>query len=277
MIAHLPTFSQQRSLLYSTLFVLSVHAALFFWLMFETAPKTFTHRPRKENLVIHTVSLKPTTPSTITSTPQMAPTTQPKTPAPASVTLSPPPPPPTPKPIAKKPPPKPAKPVPKKQPSQNVVAKKQLDTKIEAAKEKQKALLLKAQASMKKISATDDQAVLAAIPQLGKLPTSINSLQSDLIQFDNSAGLTAREMGYREELAGRLRLSLRLPEYGAVKIKLTLERNGKVAKLTVVSAESQANKKYIEKVVPTLTFPSFRDNFSKLSQYTFQITLNNDT
>lgn len=170
-------------------------------------------------------------------------------------------------------PPAPKSPPPPKSPTTDT--KKKLDSGIEAAKEKQKSLLLKAQASISKVS--NDQALIAAtMPKLGKLPNSINSLQSDMIKFDNSDALSAKELSYREELAGRLRLSLRLPEYGAVKIKLTLKREGSVVSLSVVSSESQANKKYIEKIVPSLTFPEFGNNFDKQSQFTFQITLNND-
>ena len=88
--------------------------------------------------------------------------------------------------------------------------------------------------------------------------------------------LNDKEIGYRDELAGRLKLLLRLPEFGEVKIKLTLSRAGKVAKVSIVSAESAANRTYIEKTIPTLSFPSFGNNFGTLPEYTFLISLSND-
>jgi hypothetical protein len=55
-----------------------------------------------------------------------------------------------------------------------------------------------------------------------------------------------------------------------------LDRSGKVFSVVIVSSESVANRKYIEKIVPTLTFPGFGSNFGSVMQYTFSITLSND-
>jgi hypothetical protein len=46
--------------------------------------------------------------------------------------------------------------------------------------------------------------------------------------------------------------------------------------VVIVSAQSLENRKYIEKMVPSLTFPSFGSNFSGHNEYTFLITLSND-
>ena len=84
------------------------------------------------------------------------------------------------------------------------------------------------------------------------------------------------EVSYRDELANRLKLLLRLPEYGEVKVKLTIERSGKIAKVLIISSESSANRKYIEKTLPGLTFPQFGTRFGDVDQYTFSITLGNE-
>lgn len=63
------------------------------------------------------------------------------------------------------------------------------------------------------------------------------------------------EPSYEESLVAHLHQSLNLPEYGEVKIQLTLHKNGSVAKLVVLKAESLKNKTYLEKNLPLLKFP----------------------
>lgn len=108
---------------------------------------------------------------------------------------------------------------------------------------------------------------------LQAVPGKISSLQIEQVAHPQAAPLTDREISYRDELAGRLKLLLRLPEFGQVKIKLTLESSGKVAKLQVVSSESLKNQQYIEKTLPTLSFPPLTDSGSAS---TFSITLSNE-
>ena len=74
----------------------------------------------------------------------------------------------------------------------------------------------------------------------------------------------------------KLRRLLRLPEFGDVKLKLTLERSGKIANVSVLSAQSSLNRTYIESTLPTLKFSDFGKNFSGQSQYTFVINLTNE-
>lgn len=64
------------------------------------------------------------------------------------------------------------------------------------------------------------------------------------------------EPSYEESLVAYLHQSLNLPEYGEVKIRLTLHKDGSVVKLTVLKAESLKNKTYLEKNLPLLKFPS---------------------
>ena len=69
---------------------------------------------------------------------------------------------------------------------------------------------------------------------------------------------------------------LRLPEFGEVKIKLTLERTGRVIKVQVLNAESELNRKYIEKEIESLALPPFGNNFKGMTEFTFSITLSNE-
>jgi outer membrane biosynthesis protein TonB len=63
------------------------------------------------------------------------------------------------------------------------------------------------------------------------------------------------EPSYQEILVSYLHQSLNLPEFGEVKIQLSLHKDGTVAKLTVLKAESSKNKAYLEKNLPLLKFP----------------------
>lgn len=143
--------------------------------------------------------------------------------------------------------------------------------------EKQQALLKTARESMAKI---DKNAVVASGKSTSipfRKPGKIEKLQIEALPVGGSkAVFTDRESSYQEELASRLKLFLRLPDYGEVKVKLTLERSGKVSAVAIVSSQSDANRKYIEKTLPGLSFPGFGDNFSGHSQYTFQVSLSNE-
>lgn len=140
--------------------------------------------------------------------------------------------------------------------------------------EKQRKLLQKAKESIAKIDKSQHN-FTASTTSL--VPASIEKLHIDALPSGGAkSSFNTREIGYVDELVSRLKLMLRLPEYGAVKVQLTLERTGKVAKVVIVSSENAANKKYIEKTLPTVSFTPFGDNFGTQQQYTFEIHLNND-
>lgn len=151
--------------------------------------------------------------------------------------------------------------------------------KKKAELERQQKLIADAQEKMKKVTATRTQESTkkTTAASLSSLPNAISSLQIEALPASKGAPpLSQREATYRDELAGRLKLLLKLPEYGDVKVNLTLNRSGGVDKVVVVNTESSANRKYIEKILPTLSFPPFGANFDSLTQYTFVITLSNE-
>jgi type IV secretory pathway VirB10-like protein len=71
-----------------------------------------------------------------------------------------------------------------------------------------------------------------------------------------------------ESLVSFLHTSLNLPEYGEVKIQLTIRKDGSVARLVVVEAQNQKNKAYLEKHLPLLRFPLILDK-EKTFTFTF--------
>jgi len=161
--------------------------------------------------------------------------------------------PPAPTPPAPKPKPKPKpKPEPKKEPKPD--PKPKID----------QALLEKAKESIAKLHQNKNKKTTTGT----KVPGKIEQLDIDTISNDGA---------YEAELAAKLRLFLRLPEFGAVTIKLTLEQSGKVIKVETIETKNENNKKYVEKTVPTLKLPSFGNSLGKAKQYTFLITLKNES
>lgn len=149
----------------------------------------------------------------------------------------------------------------------------------QAAKAKQQKLLSQAQETIAKIDKSRDKVSRTNFSDSGFVasPGAITGLQVDSFSAQGTRQqLSPHEASYRDELASRLKLMLKLPEYGEVKIELILERSGKVSKITVKSSPSLANRKYIEKMLPTLTFHAFGTNFDQSPQFTFSITLCND-
>lgn len=86
-----------------------------------------------------------------------------------------------------------------------------------------------------------------------------------------------KEDEYYQELAGRLRHMLTLPEVGEVRVRLTLNRSGGVERLEILEYKSAKNAAFVEKMVPVLTFPAFGNHFSGEAKHEFLITLANET
>lgn len=226
--------------------VLTLHLLLIFLLTFLAPPPLPIKT--KEKLVVKTVKLEPTRAVTKAAAPAKAVAAAAPAPTPA------------PKPKAiEKPTPKPApKPTPKP------IAKP--SPKINTALKKKQELFQKAQGALSSLKNPP-------APDKIKLPKQLGALAVDSL---NATGLSLHEQSYQEELAARLKLLLKLPEYGIVKLKLTLSRAGKVTLVEIVSSDSQANRTHIQKSLPTLTFPAFGDNFGKEMAHTFSITLSSD-
>jgi hypothetical protein len=149
-------------------------------------------------------------------------------------------------------------------PKQKPVAKpkKKTPPKIE------KDLLAKAQESIAKIGKKGDKSRVA--PSKVALPKALSmEPEPEVVQVEQG--------DYREELISRLKLLLRLPEFGAVKLELTISRQGVVQNIAIVSTESQINRAYVEKTLPEMKFPGFGDHFGTASKTTFSITLENET
>lgn len=240
----------------------------------ETAPK-LELRPQPEVL-----------PQPI-ETPKIEPTPQPKPvlkSKPKPVAKPQPAPKPVPKPQPKlqpKPAPKPQpktapKPEPKPQPKTTVESKPSQDALKQKNEADRQKLLSKANESLKQIKASPHKPLPQKNQLLAVSSQQLEKLQSEVYIANESLFSSAKDGNYRDELIAHLKRSLKLPGYGNVTIELTLLRTGKVKILKILKDENIENRKHIEKIIPTLSFPSFGSSYDNEAQHAFVITLTND-
>ncbi len=90
------------------------------------------------------------------------------------------------------------------------------------------------------------------VPKIGalKIPTIDINPSEEKEDLDNK-GL------FQNVLVEYFRQNLSLPEYGEVKIKLTLNCDGTIADIFIVSSKSKKNEEYLKNTLPNLAFPWF--------------------
>jgi hypothetical protein len=171
----------------------------------------------------------------------------------------------SPKPVAKADP----KPAPKKVPK--AVAKEAPDPMIKKLEEESMtpedfALLQAAKQSIAKISKNNDKS--SEIASASSLP-NVSQLE---ISVPSSADSSAEEDFYQGDLVRRLQLLLRLPEKGAVTVKVSVTREGKVTGVEIVSSASTRNSDYISTELPKITFQPFGSRFPGEATKIFTLT-----
>lgn len=102
------------------------------------------------------------------------------------------------------------------------------------------------------------------------LPKNIRNLEIDHPEQEAPAD-------YFLILAQTLKNELELPEYGDVKLELTVLNNGRVTKLRVLNASSDKNKRYLELKLPNLLLPPFSEELINEREHTFTLTFCNET
>lgn len=235
-------------------FVLSMHAALIVWGAYHVPSPPAVKQTR---LVTQTIAFNETKRISPSDTPAaLAEKKNPDSPAAPTEKKNPDPP------VVKKK----EKPKPKPAPKPVESEKKAEEPKKNIIKDA--SLIAKAKENIAKITKTSDKTNTSEPQSSAPQPKHANNKESEL--------LSSHEMDYRDELAGRLKLILRLPEYGMVNVRLTVDRRGRVKKIEIIAAESETNKKYIESELPQLVFPAFGSNFGGEPDHTFLISLNNE-
>jgi outer membrane biosynthesis protein TonB len=103
------------------------------------------------------------------------------------------------------------------------------------------------------------QEALAALPVLQIAPLQTKSV----------------DVSYEEDLVTRLRTLLRLPEYGQVKVRLVVRRDGTISSVEILSAESAVNRSYVETHLPRCKLADFGRRFGEESERPFTVVLSN--
>ncbi len=250
------------------LIIVAIH--LTFVLILLIAPPFAFRKKSHKPLIVKTVTIKPP-PVQIASVEKrkVSATALPAAPAPQKTAVQAPPPPAVKKAVKKSP-----TPVSKKEPA---IANKTLSQ----AKPKSApppspprakisdSLIRELEESIAKIENKSDKGT-ARSRKISVAPIALQIDMTDAFQYSD-----AKEGDYTDLLVSHLHQYLTLPEYGEVKIQLSLQQDGTVGKIVVLKAESEKNKKYLESNLPRLRFPRFEGSYAKKKESTFILTFCN--
>jgi len=104
------------------------------------------------------------------------------------------------------------------------------------------------------------------------LPQMIKPLESEKFHpIDDSHS----KANYQETLIFYLHQSLNLPDFGEVTVQIKLRKEGSIENITILKAESDKNRKYLETHLPLLKFPPLQDSSTK-KENTFILTFCNE-
>jgi outer membrane biosynthesis protein TonB len=236
--------------------VIAAHFLLLIWVTLSSP--TLGEKKREQHLIVKTVTPSPLLATKTLSSPAQKPKQAPKRDVKKAEQKKP-----------STPPPRPASP-----PRPKTEPKKQQTLPDKQAKAPSKPLvpqhlLRELEETIAKINENQDK---ISKRERSSVPQKIKPLEVD------SAGdeqLLSVGPPYREVVVGYLREALHLPDYGEVKIQVTLRKDGSVERLKVLQAESERNRKYLEEHLPFLTFPP-PYGLSDRSEMTFIFTFCNE-
>ncbi|GEM_PF-2097720 len=236
---------------YKTLLVVVLGAHLFLLFFLGTLRPYTSLGLREKKLVVQTVELHPQ------PKPQPKAVVQKEPPKQEEIAEAPPPPP-------------PKKTPPKKKVEKKVVKKKSEEKKVVKQQKKEK--------PSEKLSASQKEKLQKAREALTAVKESSKATKSTPVKKLSKVSIAQESLisGYSDKLTGALRKNLILPEYGEVKVKLTLLRSGEVKKVEVLSSESRTNRREIVEKLKGLKLAPFGNNFPGEKEHDFVIVLSND-
>lgn len=116
----------------------------------------------------------------------------------------------------------------------------------EGAKEKAKEKIAEAK------QALSSSASFASLPKDAHMPiASLSSVSSSLAAESSFGGAAACA---EDIVAEKMRTFLTLPEHGSVQIELTLSGKGEIEKIVIAQADSEKNRRYVEKSLKGMQF-----------------------
>jgi len=182
-------------------------------------------------------------------------------------------------------PPLPQKQQKKSSPSLSPLSKKNAAIQTEKVKKNQKEKPSPALSSSKPSHAIPEHLLHELEQSLAKLeekphpPSNLSKKSASptipLLKIEQTDFQSNAQKEYDAFLIQQMQTSLQLPEFGEVKMQLTLDKRGNVLKVVVIKAENDKNKRYLQEVLPKLHFPGFFSYFPDMEQKTFAITFCN--
>ncbi len=130
-------------------------------------------------------------------------------------------------------------------------------------------LLKELEESIAKIENKGDKKVVHKKESPNNKSFVVYPLQIDTASMQNDPN------NYTDTLIDHLHQYLSLPDYGEVKIQLSLRQDGTVVKVVIVKTQSEKNKQYLESTLPGLRFPPF-DAAHANKENTFTLTFCNE-
>ena len=158
---------------------------------------------------------------------------------------------------------------PKKRSSQlKAITDAQKKTPDPAAVARQQALLAAAKEKIAKIDLSNHNGTGAIALEA---PSTIKSLRIDTTSSGSQE--SAGSADYYAQMVQRLRMSLRMPEDGDVKVRMTIDRSGRVTQVIVVSSVSQKNRDYVVRNLPDVRLPPLGAYFQGEKELTCTLVL----
>lgn len=153
-------------------------------------------------------------------------------------------------------------------PRETVTSKKAAPSTAAPSTSARQQLIAEAQSKIAAAAKVGGGAATTATP----LASPLTPVSMELPSMSGEVSATAVE-SYRSLITHYLQQQLKLPEYGAVTITLTVDREGHVRHWTITSATSVRNSSYVEKSLPELQLPPFSTLVHSADEQVLQLTL----
>ncbi len=257
----------QKNPLQSFILSLIIFIHIVFLLILIISPSFAFRKKEQKPLIVKTIIPKPpsrtiplekkapvTAPKAITTPPTKQQT--PKKEAPASKTMA----------------PKPA-PIPKKEAA---VVEKRLSKSKQNPPAAKKSPPERAKISDSLLKELEESIATIDKKSVSKMTSPSKAIAPIPLQIDLHSSDSEADADYTDLLVSKLHESLRLPDFGEVKIQLSLRQDGSVVKVVVLKAQSEKNKQYLESNLTRLKFPRFEGTYSNKKEYTFILRFCNE-
>jgi hypothetical protein len=87
------------------------------------------------------------------------------------------------------------------------------------------------------------------------LPTSILEFPDEVVVVEPTESSTEKIVAFMQQ-------ALLLPEYGQVRVEVSIDKNGNLEKFTIIDTKSEKNAEFLKNQLPTLRFPCLNEAVS---------------